>query len=112
MRTGIYVHRKTTVTIEATDDVEVSRYVVPLSAGRATLELEPGVYKIFSGKNTVVNGSDIDVFIMRDKDDPPDPPPVWTPTETATPAPVTRARVKSFFSEEGAKSLSLGGKTK
>jgi hypothetical protein len=82
MRTAIYVHEPSTVTIRATDPrdarVELSRYHQGTQAAVGAHQLDRGIYLIVSSCAMEVTGAGltpgvaIDI-IRNDKDIPPDP---------------------------------------
>ena len=109
MRTAIYVHESSRVTIRIEDPVDakaaLSRYRDPAPYPAAgTHELAPGVYLIISRGPLQIEGAGIAVETLRDdKDEWPDPKPHVIILEPGASA----ASLKQFFTI--AKDLSVDG---
>jgi hypothetical protein len=78
MRTIIYVHQPSTVTVQpmnAADKIQLFRYNQSEARSAAgTLKLEPGIYMIASKSGLQVSVGGIELHAMGgDKDDPPRP---------------------------------------
>ena len=79
MRTGIYVHKPTTISLHAKDPNDRFRVFSydpahAIRAGEGKQHLEPGIYLVHSTGAVDVKGGDLTVVIvMADKDPWPDP---------------------------------------
>jgi len=79
MRTGIYVHKCSKVTIHARDPhdsgAKLLRYnSKDIATALGTHKLEPGIYQVISRGELDVKGEDLNIQVMlNDKDTWPDP---------------------------------------
>ena len=78
MRTGIYVYSPTTLTIHASEPVvltSLDNRSIAFGGGTLSTAIPPGIYKAVTSSAITVTGSNIDVVVIANNQDPwPDPP--------------------------------------
>jgi hypothetical protein len=109
MRTAIFVYEPTTVTITATENLQLASFDgAPARAVTASaLAVGPGIYKIVSASPVSVVSASSRTQVLSttsDKDKWPDPPPATLPGTLAGTAPPA---IWDFFVVPGAKRFDL-----